>query len=437
MDPHQDLSLVRSKLAFAQAQKVIPGGVNSPVRAFQAVTGNPPFIDRGEGAYLFDIDGNRYIDYMLSWGPLIAGHAHPTVIEAVVSQAGRGTSFGAPTEIETELAQEVQRAYPSMELLRMVNSGTEATMSALRLARAYTGRSRIVKFIGCYHGHSDGLLIRAGSGVATFGLPDSPGVIPSVAEYTLLASYNDREQVQEIFERYGEDIAAVIVEPVAGTMGMVLPQPEFLPFLRKITIEYGSLLIFDEVMTGFRVAYGGAQQRFGITPDLTTLGKVIGGGLPVGAYGGRADIVSMVAPLGPVYQAGTLSGNPLAMAAGLTTVRLLQQSGVYERLEFVAKTVSQGFLLAAKNHNLPAYVTSIGAMFGTFFTGEPVTDYASAQKADSAMYSRYFHAMLKRGIYLAPSQLEAGFVSLVHSDDDIARTIEAMGDAMDDVLTDL
>ncbi len=421
----------RSKDAFVEAKKVIPGGVNSPVRAFRAVDGDPLFIERGVGAYLYDIDGNRYIDYMLSWGPLIAGHAHPDVVQAVTSQALYGTSFGAPTEIETKLANEVIKAFPSMDLVRMVNSGTEATMSAIRLARAFTKRQRIVKFAGCYHGHSDGLLIRAGSGVATFGLPDSPGVLPGVAQYTLLVPYNDIHAVKRIFEQFGDEIAAVIVEPVAGNMGMVLPQPDFLPFLRTITKEYGALLIFDEVMTGFRIAYGGAQEAYGIRPDLTTLGKVIGGGLPVGAYGGREEIISMVAPLGSVYQAGTLSGNPLAMAAGLATLTLLQQPGVYDRLSSIATRLAEGFALAAKKYGLDANVVAKGAMFGTFFAKDPIIDYTSAQTADTALYARYFHAMLERGVYLAPSQLEAGFVSLAHTDEDVDRTVEAMVEAME------
>lgn len=423
----------RSVHAFAEACSVIPGGVNSPVRAFRAVGGQPPFISRGAGSRLFDIDGRSYIDYVLSWGPLIAGHAHKDVVRVITEQAALGTSFGAPTELETELAREVIQAYPSMELVRMVNSGTEATMSALRLARGYTGRSRILKFAGCYHGHPDALLIRAGSGVATLSLPDSPGVPAQVAELTLTAPYNDLTAVRAAFAAYGSEIAAVIVEPVAGNMGMVLPQPGFLEGLREITHAHGALLIFDEVMTGFRISYGGAQQVFGIKPDLTTLGKVIGGGLPVGAYGGKREIMEQVAPLGPVYQAGTLSGNPLAMAAGLATLRLLRQRGAYQRLEQVGKAVTEALQEAANEVGVAVQTSVMGAMFGAFFTADKVVDYESARRSDGQLYARYFHAMLSRGVYLAPSQLEAGFVSLAHSDDDIAQTAHAMREALREV----
>ncbi|MHB1627812.1 MAG: glutamate-1-semialdehyde 2,1-aminomutase [Bacilli bacterium] len=415
-----------SEQAFLRAGRAIPGGVNSPVRAFRAVGGAPRFIRSGRGAVLTDIDGRQYIDYLLSWGPLIAGHAHPDVVEALTKQAALGASFGAPTELETELAEEIKRAYPSIELVRMVNSGTEATMSALRLARGFTGRPRIVKFVGCYHGHADSLLIRAGSGVATLSLPDSPGVPAAVAELTLTVPYNDIDSLRLVFERYGEQIAAVIVEPVAGNMGLVLPQGGFLQALRDITRAYDAVLIFDEVMTGFRVSYGGAQEMYGITPDLTTLGKVIGGGLPVGAYGGREDIMAMVAPLGPVYQAGTLSGNPLAMAAGLATIRLLQRAGVYERLGCAAQTLAHGFLEAGQRAGIPVQTAAVGSMFGVFFAEHPVVDYDSAKLADAARYSAYFHGMLERGVHLAPSQLESGFVSTVHSDGQLADTIEAM-----------
>ncbi len=424
-----------SEQAFLRARQAIPGGVNSPVRAFRAVGGAPRFIRSGQGAVLTDIDGRHYIDYLLSWGPLIAGHAHPDVVEALTKQAVLGTSFGAPTELETELAEEIKRAYPSIELVRMVNSGTEATMSALRLARGFTGRSRIVKFAGCYHGHADSLLIRAGSGVATLSLPDSPGVPEAVAELTLTVPYNDIDSLRLVFERYGEQIAAVIVEPVAGNMGLVLPQGGFLQAVRDITRAYDALLIFDEVMTGFRVSYGGAQELYGITPDLTTLGKVIGGGLPVGAYGGRGDIMAMVAPLGPVYQAGTLSGNPLAMAAGLATIRLLQREGTYDRLTHVAKTLANAFLEAGQRVGIPVQAAAVGSMFGVFFAEHPVIDYESAKLADASRYRAYFHGMMERGVYLAPSQLEAGFVSTVHSDRHLADTVEAMHSVIAEMQT--
>ncbi len=424
-----------SEQAFLRARQAIPGGVNSPVRAFRAVGGTPRFIHGGQGAVLTDIDGRHYIDYLLSWGPLIAGHAHPDVVEALTKQAELGTSFGAPTELETELAEEIKRAYPSIELVRMVNSGTEATMSALRLARGFTGRSRIVKFAGCYHGHADSLLIRAGSGVATLSLPDSPGVPEAVAELTLTVPYNDIDSLRLVFERYGEQIAAVIVEPVAGNMGLVLPQGGFLQAVRDITRAYDALLIFDEVMTGFRVSYGGAQELYGITPDLTTLGKVIGGGLPVGAYGGRGDIMAMVAPLGPVYQAGTLSGNPLAMAAGLATIRLLQREGAYDRLTHAAKTLANAFLETGRRVGIPVQAAAVGSMFGVFFAEHTVVDYESAKLADASRYRAYFHGMLERGVYLAPSQLEAGFVSTVHSDQHLFDTVEAMRSVIGEMQT--
>ncbi len=414
----------KSRQAFARAKRVIPGGVNSPVRAFQSVGRDPVFIERGAGSRLWDIDGNSYIDYVGSWGPLIVGHAHPEVVAEIQKAAERGTSYGAPTEIETELAAEVLKAYPSMEMIRMVNSGTEATMSALRLARAATGRTKIVKFEGCYHGHSDALLIKAGSGALTMGVPNSPGVPAQTAATTISASFNDLEGLRELFQKDGEEIAAVILEPVTGNMGVVLPEPGFLEGVRALTLEYGTLLIFDEVMTGFRVSYGGAQGRFGIDPDLTCLGKVIGGGLPVAAYGGKLRYMKQIAPSGPVYQAGTLSGNPLAMAAGLATLKLLQQPGTYEELEQKTSRLAQGLKDAAAEAGIPLWVNSVGAMFSGFFTDVPVKDYQSACTSDTERFGRYFRAMLERGVYLAASQYEAVFLSTAHSGDDIEYTLE-------------
>ncbi|MGE4271718.1 MAG: glutamate-1-semialdehyde 2,1-aminomutase [Desulfitobacterium sp.] len=420
----------RSKEAFARANLVLPGGVNSPVRAYKSVGREPVFIERGQGARLWDIDGNSYLDYVLSWGPLILGHAHPVVVEAIKTAAERGTSYGAPTEIETDLAEEVIKAFPSMEMVRMVNSGTEATMSALRLARGVTGRNKIVKFEGCYHGHGDSLLIKAGSGALTFGVPTSPGVPASIASETLSAQYNDLEGLAEIFKLYGEDIAAVIVEPVAGNMGVVLPQPGFLEGLRRLTLEYGSLLILDEVMTGFRVSYGGAQGRFNIDPDLTCLGKIIGGGLPVAAYGGKRKYMEQVAPSGPIYQAGTLSGNPLAMAAGLATLRLLQKDGVYEELERKTTRLAEGLQTIAQELQLPIWVNSVGAMFSAFFTSQPVIDFKSACTSDSERFAAFFRGMLEKGVYLAPSQYEAVFLSTAHSDADLDFTLEQAKDVL-------
>lgn len=419
------METARSNALFEEARRVIPGGVNSPVRAFKAVGGAPLFIDHGAGAHIFDADGNRYIDYVGSWGPLILGHAHPRVVEAVQRAAERGTSFGAPTEAEVRLAELVIEAMPSIELVRFVNSGTEATMSALRVARAYTGRSKIVKFAGGYHGHADMLLVAAGSGALTLGTPDSPGVPAGATAETLVAPYNDLAAVRELFEQFSNEIAAVIVEPVAGNMGCVPPEPGFLQGLRDVTREFGAVLIFDEVMTGFRVAHGGAQALYGITPDLTCLGKIVGGGLPAAAYGGRRDILSMVAPSGPVYQAGTLSGNPLAMAAGTAQLEALREPGMYERLEHVSAALAEGIGEAAVAAGVPIYQTRVGSMFCTFFTSERVIDLTSAKTSDTRAFGVFFHAMLEHGVYLAPSQFEAGFISLAHSDEDIARTVEA------------
>ncbi|MHB8125812.1 MAG: glutamate-1-semialdehyde 2,1-aminomutase [Desulfitobacteriaceae bacterium] len=420
----------KSRQAFLRAKKVIPGGVNSPVRAFKSVGRDPVFIERGSGARIWDIDGNSYLDYVGSWGPLIVGHAHPEVVEAIKRAAERGTSYGAPTEIETELAEEVLKAYPSMDMVRMVNSGTEATMSALRLARGTTGRTKIVKFEGCYHGHSDALLIKAGSGALTFGVPDSPGVPEQIASTTISAQYNNLEGLKEIFAREGKDIAAVILEPVAGNMGVVLPEPGFLQGVRELTTEHGSLLIFDEVMTGFRVSYGGVQGRFNIDPDITCLGKIIGGGLPVGAYGGKRKFMEQIAPSGPIYQAGTLSGNPLAMSAGLATLKILQKPGTYENLEKRTFRLTDGINKLAHEAGYPLTVNVIGAMFSAFFTAEIVKDFSSACTSNVEIFARYYRGMLERGVYLAPSQYEAVFLSTVHTDENIDFTLEQIRQVM-------
>jgi glutamate-1-semialdehyde 2,1-aminomutase len=416
------MNRARSEDLFARAQKLIPGGVNSPVRAFRSVGGTPPFIARGEGSRVYDVDGNDYIDYVLSWGPLILGHRPRFLVEALQDVLGTGTSFGAPTEREVELAGLIHECVPSIEMVRLVNSGTEATMSALRVARGFTGRELTIKFEGCYHGHVDSLLVKAGSGMATLGIADTVGVPASFAATTIALPFNSIEAVEAAFRERGDKIAAVIVEPVVGNMGCVPPRRGFLEALRALTEKHGALLIFDEVMTGFRLALGGAQERFRIKPDLTTLGKIIGGGLPIGAYGGRADIMSKVAPLGPIYQAGTLSGNPLAVAAGIAMLRHLKaHPNVYEILE--RRT-------ARLTANPPAGITvnRVGSMFTFFFTSEPVTDWESAKRSDTGRFKEFFHWMLDCGVYLAPSQFEAGFVSTAHSDQDIARTVEAAGE---------
>ncbi|KOP64465.1 glutamate-1-semialdehyde aminotransferase [Bacillus sp. FJAT-18019] len=413
-----------SHSAFEEAKQYIPGGVNSPVRAFKSVGLTPIYIDHGEGSRVYDIDGNSFIDYVGSWGPLIMGHAHPEVVEALQETAAKGTSFGAPTLLETKMAKLVCERVPSIEVVRMVNSGTEATMSAIRLARGYTGRSKIIKFEGSYHGHADSLLIKAGSGIATLGLPDSPGVPESVASNTIAVPYNDLESVQLAFERFGEEIAAVIVEPVAGNMGVVPPQPGFLEGLRKVTSDYGSILIFDEVMTGFRVDLNCAQGRYGVTPDLTCLGKVIGGGLPVGAYGGKRELMDQIAPAGPIYQAGTLSGNPLAMAAGYTTLNLLTPA-VYEQLEERGARLQAGFERNAKEFGIPLTINRIGSMVCPFFTDSPVVNFDTAKTSDLERFSQYFAAMVQEGVSVPPSQFEGMFISAAHTVEDIDATIEA------------
>ncbi|MBI5205509.1 MAG: glutamate-1-semialdehyde 2,1-aminomutase [Nitrospirae bacterium] len=415
----------KSEKLFKQAKAIIPGGVNSPVRAFKAVGGNPVFIVKGKGSKIYDVDGNSYIDYVLSWGPLILGHAHPKVIKALKSAAEKGTSFGAPTPLEIELANLVLKAYPSMDKVRMVNSGTEATMSAIRVARGFTKRDAIIKFEGCYHGHADGLLVKAGSGAMTFGIPDSPGVPESYAKNTITIPFNDIDALKTVINRQWKSIACVIIEPVVGNIGCVLPKPGFLAAVRALTKKYGIVLIFDEVMTGFRVAYGGAQEHYRIKPDMTCLGKVIGGGLPVGAYGGKKEIMSIVSPEGPVYQAGTLSGNPLAMTAGIETLKILLEKGTYKKLESLSSMLERGLKDAAKRAGVATRFYRAGTMFCTYFTNKEVYDYATAKTADTAKFSRFFSGMLDRGVNIAPSQFEAGFMSLAHSASDIEKTVRA------------
>lgn len=424
------IKTTKSQEIFAAAQNLMPGGVSSPVRAFKSVGGQPIVFDRVKGAYIWDVDGNQYIDYVGTWGPAICGHAHPEVIAALHEALEKGTSFGAPSVLENVLAEMVIDAVPSIEMVRFVNSGTEACMGVLRLMRAFTKRDKIIKFEGCYHGHADTFLVKAGSGVATLGLPDSPGVPKAATSTTLTAPFNDLESVKALFEENRDEIAGVILEPVVGNAGFIAPDAGFLEGLRELTHEHGALLVFDEVMTGFRIAYGGAQEKFGITPDLTTLGKVIGGGLPVGAYGGRRDIMSMVAPAGPVYQAGTLSGNPLAMTAGIKTLELLQKPGTYEYLDRITKKLADGLLKIAKETGHRVCGGQISAMFGLFFTSGPVHNYEDAKKSDTAKFGRFHRGMLERGVYLAPSQFEAGFTSFAHTEEDIEQTLAVARDVM-------
>jgi glutamate-1-semialdehyde 2,1-aminomutase len=415
----------RSHRLYKKACKLIPGGVNSPVRAFRAVGGNPVFIDRAKGSKIYDVDGNAYIDYVLSWGPLILGHTHPKIVNALKKAIERGTSYGAPTRLEIELAELVLKAYPSMDKVRMVNSGTEATMSAVRVARGFTGRDKIIKFDGCYHGHADGLLVKAGSGATTFGVPDSPGVPKSYAKNTITLPFNNINALKAVIKNEWRSIACVVIEPVVGNIGCVLPKSGFLESLRKLTKDHAIVLIFDEVMTGFRVSYGGAQAYYGITPDMTCLGKIIGGGLPVGAYGGKKEIMSMVSPEGPVYQAGTLSGNPLAMTAGIETLKILSKDGSYAKLEKISALLEKGLRDAAKTAGVRTRFYRAGTMFCTYFTDTDVIDYKTAKTSDTSRFSRFFSALLKRNVYVAPSQFEAGFISLAHTERDVEKTVKA------------
>jgi glutamate-1-semialdehyde 2,1-aminomutase len=418
-------TFAKSRRLFDKAVTVIPGGVNSPVRAFRAVGGNPLFIEKAKGSRIYDADGNSFIDYVLSWGPMVLGHAHPKVTAALKKAIGKGTSFGAPTSLEIELAELVLKTYPSMDKVRMVNSGTEATMSAIRVARGFTGRDKIIKFEGCYHGHADGLLVKAGSGATTFGVPDSPGVPKSYARNTITLPFNDIKALRHTIGKEWRSVACVIVEPVVGNIGCVLPAPGFLEVLRDLTASHGIVLIFDEVMTGFRVAFGGAQARYRIRPDMTCLGKVIGGGLPVGAYGGKKEIMAMVSPEGPVYQAGTLSGNPLAMTAGIETVRELSKTGVFAKIERKSAALQEGLVDAAKRAGVKTRVYRAGTMFCTYFTDKEVCNYSTAKTSDTGKFAAFFSEMLQQGVNLAPSQFEAGFMSLAHTDKDIERTVQA------------
>jgi glutamate-1-semialdehyde 2,1-aminomutase len=419
------MKTTRSARLFSEAQRYIPGGVNSPVRAFRSVGGQPRFIERAKGSRLYDVDGNSYIDYVLSWGPMILGHAPAPVIKAIQRAAGNGTSYGAPTDLEVELAKMIRAALPSMEKIRLVSSGTEAVMSAVRVARAFTKRDGVLKFEGCYHGHSDYLLAKAGSGLATLGIPDSPGVPADFARHTLTAPYNDIRTVQQMVKDHRDKLACIIIEPIAGNMGVVPPAPDFLPALRHLATEHGILLVFDEVISGFRVAYGGAQTLYGVTPDLTVLGKIIGGGLPVGAYGGRSEIMDLIAPSGPVYQAGTLSGNPLAVTAGIETLKQLKKPGLYKKLEEKAAALAKGIGEAAKKAGVPITQTQVGSMLCSFFTRGPVVDWSTAKQSDTKRYATFFHRMLDQGVYFAPSQFEAAFLSTAHSPQDIEHTLRA------------
>ena len=417
--------MTKNEQLFERAQRTIPGGVNSPVRAFRSVGGTPRFFERGAGAHVWDADGNKYIDYVGSWGPMILGHAHPDVLAAVQARAVHGLSFGAPTEIEIDLAETLCRLVPSMDMVRLVSSGTEATMSAVRLARGFTGRSRLIKFEGCYHGHGDAMLVKAGSGALTLGQPSSAGVPPETVANTTVLAYNDVAELENFFAQAGADVAAVIVEPVAGNMNLVAPTPQFLSALRTLCTKHGAVLIFDEVMTGFRVALGGAQARYGVTPDLTTLGKVIGGGMPVGAFGGRRDIMQKIAPLGPVYQAGTLSGNPVAVAAGLATLKAVAEPGFFDRLEQTTRTLTEGLTDVAKKHGIAFSAQAIGGMFGIYFSSSVPRSFEQVMQSDKALFNRFFHGMLDHGVYFAPSAYEAGFISAAHTPEDIATTLTA------------